>query len=73
MPITYSVGGFDGSQLLRTVGGNQRIVANNIVFLRARRFADRPDVVELRIKSQRTNRDAPLVEGELYLKVNLRN
>jgi hypothetical protein len=71
--ITYAVGGLNASQLIRTAGTEQRVVATNILSFRARRFPDRPDAIEIVVLGRQTSRTAPQVDGQLSVTVKTRN
>ncbi|PIP67528.1 MAG: hypothetical protein CO035_04655 [Candidatus Omnitrophica bacterium CG_4_9_14_0_2_um_filter_42_8] len=51
--IRYSLGGLNGTQLLRTQSGNQRVVGNNSSSLIFNRSAVNPNVVNISITAQK--------------------
>ena len=74
--IQYGLGGLNGTQLLRTESGSQRVLANNISALSFNRTATDPDVVNISITAQKntfpgfTARQSTIV---LNSQVKLRN
>ncbi len=51
--IQYSLGGLNSAQVLRTQGGNQRVLANDISSLAFTRNAATPDVINIIITGQK--------------------
>lgn len=51
--IQYTLGGLNGSQLIRTQSGSQRVLANNISALSFNRASANPNVVNISITAQK--------------------
>ncbi|MDP2921413.1 MAG: prepilin-type N-terminal cleavage/methylation domain-containing protein [Candidatus Omnitrophota bacterium] len=51
--IQYSLGGLNGTQLIRTQSGNQKVLANNISAVSFNRSAANPNVVNINITAQK--------------------
>ena len=51
--IQYALGGLNGTQLIKTQSGNQRVLANNISALAFNRSAANPNAVNLSITAQK--------------------
>lgn len=71
--ISYSLGGLGGQQLLRTEAGQVTVLANNIVSVQVRRQSSTPNIVEMRLQSQKTTIRGHLIEAFLNSQVMMRN
>lgn len=71
--ITYSMGGLDGKQLLRSKGGQVEVLANNITNFQFRRQATTPSIIEITLQSQKTTIQGQLIGTTLSTQVRLRN
>ncbi len=72
--VQYALVGTDPKQLIRTQGGNSRVLANNISNLTFTRRSTAPDILEITIRGEdTTDNGRDTIEYELLLKVELRN
>jgi prepilin-type N-terminal cleavage/methylation domain-containing protein len=74
-PITYSLGGMDGRQVIRTqVGAADRVIANGVVGIQFRRQAANPSVVEMRLTVRRGGITGEFTnQSDLTTRVRVRN
>ena len=73
-PITYSLGGNNGQQILRTQGGNVRVLAHGVTVLRFRRLPATPLVFEMNVTVQRgATPGGFLQQSALGTRIRLRN
>ncbi|MFH1045459.1 MAG: type II secretion system protein [Candidatus Omnitrophota bacterium] len=72
-PISFSVGGINNEQLLRTSAGNTTVLGNHVVSLQFTRNAATPNVIEIDIQTQRTSQEQRVFQAALSSKVTLRN
>lgn len=71
--ITYSIGGANLSELLRSYAGEQRIIARNVSSFRIRRQSTTPRIVEISITVQKNTFLGRLITANLDFQVKLRN
>ncbi|MBI3615497.1 MAG: type II secretion system protein [Candidatus Omnitrophica bacterium] len=73
-PITYSLGGNGGNQILRSQNGVDQVLANGVTALQFRRQAATPSVIEINVSVQRgaNSGDFPNA-GTLSTRVRVRN
>ena len=73
-PITYSLGGDGGNQVLRTQGVASQVLANGASTLQFRRQAASPAIVEIQVVVQRGNTTGDFPnQGSLVTRIRLRN
>jgi len=71
--ITYSLGGLDGEQLLRTSGGSSIVMANKIISLQFSRAATTPNILEISLQAQKNTAQGTTIQSNLNSQANLRN
>ncbi len=74
--VTYSLGGLDNRQVIRTEGNVQRVVANKVSTFSVRRQAATPGLLEVLLRAQEEAAIRPgekCLSAELSAKINLRN
>lgn len=71
--IQYLLGGLNGRQLLRKVGDEERVLANNILSFQVRRKPLTPDIVEIALQSEKRTIRGHLIELDLNFQLKLRN
>lgn len=71
--ISYSLGGLNGQQLLRTVGGESTVLANRVVNLQFGRQVATPNIVEITLQSQKTAIPGHLMSATLNSQIRFRN
>ena len=69
----FALGGTGGYQVIRTVGGSTKVLAQNIHTLQFRRLSTAPNIVEISINSQKSTTRGILVSNTSSFKVKLRN
>lgn len=72
-PITYSLGGISGDQIVRTHGTQLRVLTNGVQALQFRRMSATPDQVEIGVTVQRRFLNGFQNQGTLTTRVRLRN
>lgn len=71
--IQYLLGGLNNRQLLRQVGSEQRVLANNIISLEFSRQSLTSNIVEIALETDKMTVRGHLVELDLDFQVKLRN
>lgn len=71
--ITYYLGGLNNSQLLRSVGGNINVLANNIQPPVFHQDLDDPQIIEVTITANKNDYRGRSISATLDFKVKLRN
>lgn len=72
-PITYSLGGISGDQIVRTNGTQLRVLTNGVQALQFRRMSATPDQVEILVTVQRGFLNGFQNQGTLTTRIRLRN
>lgn len=71
--IQYLLGGLNGRQLLRQLGTEQKVLANNITSFQVRRQATARNIVEISLQAEKTSTSGHLVRANLSFQIKLRN
>jgi prepilin-type N-terminal cleavage/methylation domain-containing protein len=69
----YLRGGLEGRQLLRMLGSEQMVLANDIILFQVRRQQVSPAIVEIALEAQRTTARGNLIDANLNFQLKLRN
>lgn len=71
--ITYSLGGLNNEQVLRTSSGSTAVLANDVVSLQFRRSTATPNIVEISLQAQKDAMPGRTMQADLNSQVSLRN
>jgi prepilin-type N-terminal cleavage/methylation domain-containing protein len=71
--ITYSLGGLNNKQLLRTEGGQSIVLANNITLLQFRRGSTTQELLEINLQAEKKTIREQIIQSTLSSQVKLRN
>ncbi|MFH1782841.1 MAG: prepilin-type N-terminal cleavage/methylation domain-containing protein [Candidatus Omnitrophota bacterium] len=71
--VTYSLGGLNGTQLLRMTVNGTEILANNINSIQFRRTTSTPNVIDIRIQAVKNTLIGHTIQAPLNCQVNMRN
>lgn len=71
--ITYSLGGLNNKQLLRTEGGQSTVLANNITLLQFRRGSTTQELLEINLQAEKKTIRGHSIQSSLGSQVKLRN
>ena len=71
--IQYLLGGADGRQLLRILGAEQRVVANDIISFQVRRISSSAHIVEVLLQAEKTTVKGHLIVTSLNFQAKVRN
>lgn len=71
--IQYLLGGLNGRQLLRRSGGEERVLANDIISLEFSRQPTSPDIVDVALEVDKETIRGTRIDNNLNFQVKLRN
>lgn len=71
--ITYSLGGLNNRQLLRTEEGESTVLANNIALLQFRRGSTTQELLEINLMAEKRTIQGHIIQSTLSSQVELRN
>lgn len=71
--ITYSLGGLNNQQLLRSSGGTSTVLANNVINLQFKRSSTTPNILEISLQAEKDTVRGRTIQLTLSSQVSLRN